>query len=142
MLIIVQNQNNKRVLVKTIAVLSLFTMFWLYYQHMSSKFQEENMKLATELTTKKEIEKKLSSKTVKLENLLYKEAVLITKLINQKNIQSIQIVKDKLLIICDFGTNMEPVMIRYGVNAMLKSTDTDIKIALDIRTIVENKYES
>ena len=37
---------------------------------------------------------------------------------------------------------MEPVMIRYGVNAMLKSTDTDIKIALDIRTIVENKYES
>ena len=100
------------------------------------------MKLATELTTKKEIEKKLSSKTVKLENLLYKEAVLITKLINQKNIQSIQIVKDKLLIICDFGTNMEPVMIRYGVNAMLKSTDTDIKIALDIRTIVENKYES
>jgi len=142
MLIIVQNQNNKRVLVKTIAVLSLFTMFWLYYQHMSSKFQEENMKLATELITKKEIEKKLNSKTVKLENLLYKEAVLITKLINQKNIQSIQIVKDKLLIICDFGTNMEPVMIRYGVNAMLKSTDTDIKIALDIRTIVENKYES
>ena len=142
MLIIVQNQNNKRVLVKTIAVLSLFTMFWLYYQHMSSKFQEENMKLATELTTKKEIEKKLNSKTIKLENLLYKEAVLITKLINQKNIQSIQIVKDKLLIICDFGTNMEPVMIRYGVNAMLKSTDTDIKIALDIRTIVENKYES
>ncbi|MCD4757915.1 MAG: hypothetical protein K8R39_06560 [Arcobacteraceae bacterium] len=142
MLIIVQNQNNKRVLVKTIAVLSLFTMFWLYYQHMSSKFQEENMKLTTELTTKKEIEKKLNSKTVKLENLLYKEAVLITKLINQKNIQSIQIVKDKLLIVCDFGTNMEPVMIRYGVNAMLKSTDTDIKIALDIRTIVENKYES
>jgi len=142
MLIIVQNQNNKRVLVKTIAVLSLFTMFWLYYQHMSSKFQEENMKLTTELTTKKEIEKKLNSKTVKLENLLYKEAVLITKLINQQNIQSIQIVKDKLLIVCDFGTNMEPVMIRYGVNAMLKSTDTDIKIALDIRTIVENKYES
>lgn len=141
MLIIVQNQNRKRVIIKTIAVLSLFTMFWLYYQHMSSKFQEENSKLATQLEHKKEIEKKTKDKSIKLENLIYKEAVLITKLINQKNIQSIKIVKDKLLITCNFGTNLEPVMIRYGVNAMLKSTDVDIKLALDIRTIVENNYE-
>ena len=40
-------------------------MFWLYYQHMSSKFQEENMKLATELITKKEIEKKAQFKNCK-----------------------------------------------------------------------------
>lgn len=142
MLIIVQNQNNKSVLIKGMMGLSLLLMFWLYYQHMSNKFQEENMKLTTQLELKNEIEKKTQSKSVKLENLIYKEAVLIVGLLNQKNIQSIQIVKDKLLIVCDFGTNMEPIMIRYGVNAMLKSTDTDIKIALDIRTIVENKYES
>lgn len=142
MLIIVQNQNNKSVLIKGMMGLSLVLMFWLYYQHMSNKFQEENMKLTTQLELKNEIEKKTQSKSVKLENLLYKEAVLIVGLLNQKNIQSIQIVKDKLLIVCDFGTNMEPIMIRYGVNAMLKSTDTDIKIALDIRTIVENRYES
>jgi len=142
MLIIVQNQNNKSVLIKGMIGLSLVLMFWLYYQHMSNRFQEENMKLTTQLELKNKISEKTQSKSVKLENLLYKEAVLITKLINQKNIQSIQIVKDKLLIVCDFGTNMEPIMIRYGVNAMLKSTDTDIKIALDIRTIVENRYES
>ena len=142
MLIIVQNQNNKRVIVKAMAGLSLVMMFWLYYQHMSNKFQEQNNKLTTELETKKAIEKKMNSKSVKLENIIYNEALLITKLINQKNIQSIQIVKDKLLITCDFGTNIESVMIRYGVSAMLKSTDVDIKIALDIRTIVENKYES
>lgn len=142
MLIIVQNQNKKRVITKTVAVLSLLTMFWLYYQHMSSKFQEQNIKLTTELEIKKEIERKTNSKSVKLENLIYNEAVLITKLINQKNIQSIQIIKDKLLITCDFGTDIEPVMIRYGVGAMLKSTDVDIKLALDIKTIVENKYES
>lgn len=142
MVIIVQNQNKKRVMVKTIAVLSLVTMFWLYFQHMSTKFQEQNTKLAIELETKKELERKINSKSAKLEELIYKEAVLVTKLINQKNIQSIQIVKDKLLITCDFGTNIEAVMIRYGASAMLKSTDVDIKIALDIKTIVENKYES
>lgn len=142
MLIIVQNQNRKRVIVKTIATLSLFAMFWLYYQHMSSKFQEENTKLTVELEQKKEIEKKANNRSIKLENLIYTEAVLITKLIEQKNIQSIKIVKDKLLITCDFGTNLESVMIRYGANAMLKSTDVDLKLALDIKTIVENKYES
>ena len=142
MVIIVQNQNKKRVMVKTIAVLSLVTMFWLYFQHMSTKFQEQNTKLAIELETKKELERKINSKSAKLEELIYKEAVLVTKLINQKNIQSIQIIKDKLLITCDFGTNIEAVMIRYGASAMLKSTDVDIKIALDIKTIVENKYES
>ena len=142
MVIIVQNQNKKRVMVKTIAVLSLVTMFWLYFQHMSTKFQEQNTKLTIELETKKELERKINSKSAKIEDLLYKEAVLVTKLINQKNIQSIQIVKDKLLITCDFGTNIEAVMIRYGASAMLKSTDVDIKIALDIKTIVENKYES
>jgi len=142
MIIIVKNQNNKRNMVKAVAILSLLSMFWLYYQHMSTKFQEENIKLTTELDIKKEIEKKQNSKSAKLEELIYKEAVLITKLLNQKNVQSIQIVKDKLLVICDFRTNLEPVMIRYGASAMLKSTDVDVKIALDIKTIVENKYES
>ena len=142
MIIIVQNQNRKRIIVKTISVIFLFAMFGFYYQHMSSKFQEENNKLTAELEIKKEIEKKVNSKSTKLEKLIYDEALLITKLINQKNIQSIKIVKDKLLIVCDFGTNIEPVMIRYGASAMLKSTDVDIKLALDISTIVENKYEN
>ncbi len=142
MIIIVKNQNNKRMIVQAVATLSLLLMFWLYYQHMSTKFQEENIKLTTELEIKKKIEKKQNSKSAKLEELIYKEAVLITKLLNQKNVQSIQIVKDKLLVICDFRTNLEPVMIRYGASAMLKSTDVDVKIALDIKTIVENKYES
>jgi len=142
MIIIVQNKNKKRVIVKTISVIFLFAMFGFYYQHMSNKFKEQTEKLTTQLEMKNKIVKKANSKSIKLEKLIYNEAVLITKLINQKNIQSIQIVNDKLLITCDFGTNMEPVLIRYGVGAMLKSTDTNIKLALDIKIIVENKYES
>jgi len=142
MIIIVKNQNKKRILIKSISVISLLAMFWLYYQHMSSKFQEQNALLTTELEIKKEIEKQTTSKSVKLEKTIYKEAVVVVNLIGQKYIRSVKIVKDKLLIVCDFGTNIEPVLIRYGVNAMLKSTDTDIKLALDLKTIVESKYES
>lgn len=142
MIIIVQNKNKKRVIVKIISVVFLFAMFGFYYQHMSNKFKEKTAKLTTQLEMKNEIEKKANSKSIKFEKLIYNEAVLITKLINQKNIQSIQIVNNKLLITCDFGTNMEPVLIRYGASAMLKSTDVDVKLALDLKTIVENKYES
>ncbi len=142
MIIIVKNQNKKRILIKSISVISLLAMFWLYYQHMSSKFQEQNALLTTELEIKKEIEKQTTSKSVKLEKTIYKEAVVVVNLIGQKYVRSVKIVKDKLLIVCDFGTNIEPVLIRYGANAMLKSTDTDIKLALDLKTIVESKYES
>jgi len=142
MIIIVQNQNKKRIIVKIVSVFFLFAMFGFYYQHMSNKFQEQNNSLTAQLETQQKMKKKINSKSVKFEKLIYDEALVITKLLNQKNIQSIKIVKDKLLITCDFDTNVEAVMIRYGVNAMLKSTDTDIKIALDIRTIVENNYES
>ena len=60
-------------------------------------------------------------------------------LLGQKNIQSIKVVKERLFVVCDNNTNIEPVMIRYGVNALVKSTMANIKIAIDLQTIVENK---
>ena len=63
-------------------------------------------------------------------------------LLEQKHIQSIKIVKDKLYIICDFTTDIEPLLIRYGVAAMIKNSNKNIKIAIDLKTIVENKYDT
>ncbi len=142
MIVLVKNRNTKRTAVKFAAAFSLFIIFYLYYNHMSTKFQEQNQILATKLGIKEEIERKLNDKTVKLENTIYKEAVTIVKLLDQKHIQSIEIVKDRLLIVCDFTTNIEPILIRYGANAMIKHTKTNIKLALDLKTIVENKYEA
>ena len=51
-------------------------------------------------------------------------------------------VKDKLYLVCDFNTDIEPLLIRYGVGAMIKNSNQNIKIAIDLKTIVENKYES
>jgi len=142
MIILVKNQNRKRLIVKTLSFVSLFIMFFLYYNHMSAKFQEQNIELTSKLDKKEKQEKKLNSKTVKYENLIFNEAKTITTLLQQKHIQSIKIVKDKLLIVCDYSTNIEPLLVRYGANALIKNSDTNIKIAIDLAMIVESKYEA
>ena len=141
MIIIVKNRDTKRLAFKYLAVFSLFAMFYLYYNHMSSKFAAQNELLSKKLKIKEETEQKLHSKSIKIENTIYKEALTIVKLLGQQHVQSVKVVKDKLLIVCDFTTDIEPVMIRYGVNAMVKHTKTNIKLALDLKMIVENKYE-
>jgi len=142
MIILVKNQNRKRLLIKTIAVTSLFLMFFLYYNHMSQKFQDENFKLSTELNIKEKKEKKTTSKSVKIENLIFEEAKIIVKLLDQRYVKELKIVDDKLLIICDYTTDIEPLLVRYGANALVKNSDRDIKIAINLAIIVENKYES
>ena len=142
MIIVVKNRNTKRLAIKSLAVFSLFAIFYLYYNHMSNKFAKQNQVLSTKLEIKEEVERKLNDKSVKIENTIYKEALTLVKLLGQKHVQSVKVVKEQLLIICDFTTDIEPVLIRYGANAMVKHTKTNIKIALDLKTIVENKYES
>ena len=140
MIIIIEGKRNKQLLIKALSMLSLVVMFWLYYSHMSDKFKEQNNQLLSKLELKKE--KKITDKKSNLEKTIYKESVVIVDLIGQKNIQSIKVVKDRLLIVCDFNTDIEPLLIRYGVNAMVKNTSNNIKLALDLKLIVENKYES
>ena len=140
MIVIIKGKNRKQLIVKAISMLSLLGMFYLYYEHMSDKFKNQNNQLLTKLNIN--TQNKKADKSKKIEKLIYKEAVVVVDLLNQKNVESIRIVKDKLLIICDYNTNIEPVLIRYGVNALVKSTSKNIKIALDINIIVGNKYES
>jgi len=140
MIIIIKTRNRNQLLIKALSVLSLVAMFWFYYGHMSDKFQKQNDQLVTKLDQK--IMKKKIDKSINLEKIIYKESLIIVNLLEQKNIQSIKIIKDKLFIICDFTTDIEPLLIRYGVAAMIKNTNKNIKIAIDLKTIVENKYES
>lgn len=138
MVIVVKGFSYKRLLIKSLSYLSLLAMFYLYYGHMSTKFQDEKIQLGKELTSQKK--QNMLDKSLGYEKEIYKEAVVIVDLLEQKHIQSIKIVKDKMLIICDYNTNIEPVLIRYGVKAFVKNTAENIKIAIDVKTIVENKY--
>ncbi|PIF04642.1 MAG: hypothetical protein CSA86_01290 [Arcobacter sp.] len=140
MIIIIKTGNKNQLLIKVLSMLSLLLLFGLYYNHMSSKFQDQNNALINKLDNvivKKEIDKSLN-----IEKAIYKEAVVIVNLLEQKHVQSIKIVKNKLYIICDYTTDIEPLLIRYGVAAMIKNTNKNIQIAIDLKTIVENKYEA
>ena len=140
MIIIIKTKNRNQLIVKAFSSLAIIGMFYLYYVHMSNKFQEQNNKLISKLKIKTEQKKQDFSKNI--EKTIYKEAVIVVDLLEQKNIESIKVIKDKLFIECSYNTNIEPVLIRYGVNALVKNTSKNIKIALDINTIVGNKYES
>ena len=140
MIIIIKTRNKNQLLIKALSMLTLLIMFTLYYNHMSSKFETENQKLTTTLDNV--IVKKKIDKIVNIEKTIYKEAVTIVNLLEQKHIQSIKIIKDKLYIVCDFTTDIEPLLIRYGVGAMVKHSKINTKIAINLKTIVENKYDS
>ncbi|MGB5867706.1 MAG: hypothetical protein WBG69_07530, partial [Arcobacteraceae bacterium] len=49
MIIILKTRNKNQLLIKAFSGLSLILMFWLYYGHMSTKFQEQNNQLVTKL---------------------------------------------------------------------------------------------
>jgi hypothetical protein len=141
MILIVKGKSYKNLIRKVIAMTLLVTMFSFYYIHMSNKFKEEKQKLETELILKNEIienKKKLKSK---VNRLVYNEAEQIVDLIGQKHIQSIKIKNDRLIIVCDWDTDIEPLFIRYGVMALVKSTPENIKIAIELKFIVESRYE-
>jgi ABC-type maltose transport system permease subunit len=141
MILIVKEKNKKLWIRKTLSYLALIIMFSLYYVHMSSEFQAKNEELAKELQAKNE---KLNNKkqlTRKVERVIYKEAERCVDLISQQKVQSIEIKKGKLIIVCDWDTDIEPLFVRYGVMALIKSTPENIKISVDIKFIVESNYE-
>jgi len=139
MIVILKTKNKNRFIIKALSVLLVIIMFVFYYLHMSNKFQENTTLLSEEPI--QNIGTKTYNKSMTLEKIIYKESVVIVNLLEQRHIQSIKVVKDKLFLICDFNTDIEPLIIRYGVGAMIKHTQKNIKIAIDLRTIVENKYE-
>ena len=78
----------------------------------------------------------------KISRLVYKEAESCVELIGQEKVQSIKIIKNRLVIVCDWDTDIEGLFVRYGVMALVKSTPENIKIAIELKFIIESRYES
>jgi hypothetical protein len=140
MIVIIKSKNNRQIIIKALSMLSLVIMFYLYYNHMATKFRNLDKQCTKKI--KKENSVQQIDISVKLERIIYDEAVTIVNLLEQKNIKTIKIVKNKLLIICNYGTDIESVRIRYGSRALIKHTTTSVKLALDLGTIIENNYEN
>ena len=142
MIVIVKEKKYKAILRKALAFSALVIMFSVYYNHMSTQFKEQNATLEKKLKEETAKLKKKYNLSKKVERLIYKEAEECVELLGQEKIQSIKIVKNKLYIVCDWNTDTEPLFVRYGVLALVKSTPENVKIAISLKYIVESKYEA
>jgi hypothetical protein len=142
MILILKNSKTS-ILKKIIGFSLLIIMFAWYYFHMQNFYQTKIsllQKQKTTITSKNNVKaKRLLAK--KLEKLIYKEAETCVELIGQEHIQKVEIKNDKLLIVADWNVNIEPIFIRYGVLALIKSTPENKKIAIDLKYLVESRYE-
>lgn len=135
MIVAVKRKDYKRIIIKVISYISLVAMFTAYYVHMSDEFSNNSSdKEETKLTVKEK-------KSIIIEKIIYKEAETAVDLLGQNNIQEIKVVGKRLLIVCDTNVDLEPLMVRYGVMALVKNGVNDIKIAISLDFIVESKYE-
>lgn len=140
MIVAVKNSNKKRVFIKALSFIAVIVMFIAYYFHMSEQFaKKQEQEAATKLQMIKQNEKVQKSK--KLERIIYREIETAVDLMDQRNINSVRIISNKAIIIVDLATNLNALKVRYGSMALIKKGIKDIKIAIDLKYIIENKYE-
>ncbi|WP_417326215.1 hypothetical protein [Halarcobacter sp.] len=138
MIVAVKTNNKKRLLIKVASAVAVIIMFIAYYFHMSNEFamqqkEEQEQKLkAIEIDNKKAMQKKL-------ERIIYREVETAVDLIGQRNIQDVKIISDRVLILTDVGTNLDALKVRYGSTALIKKDLKNIKIAIDLKYVVESK---
>jgi len=137
MIVTVKRKNYKKLIIKAISLLSVVAMFTVYYNYMSTKLNEESMQ-KTEVKNKETLK---SKKAKAIEKIIYREAETVVDLIGQLNVKEIKILGKRLFLVCDTNTDLEPLMIRYGVMALVKHSVKDIKIAINLDLIVASKYD-
>lgn len=139
MIIAVKRNDTKRKIIKIISLIALVTMFTAYYFHMSEEYEIKNNKQIAETKRIKDLKLK-KDKRKKVEKFIYKEIETAVDLLGQEYIHNVKVIGKKVLITCDINTNIEPLMVRYGTMALVKTSLKNIKIAIDLKYIVENKY--
>jgi hypothetical protein len=137
MIVAVKRTNYKRLAIKLIAFAALVSLFTAYYFHISGKFQSEEQKQQTPL----EIEKQLQEqRALDIEDIIFDEAQIAIELIGQDKVRTVKVIGRKLYIATDPNTSLDSLMVRYGVMALVKTSIEDTKIAIDLKQIVESKY--
>jgi hypothetical protein len=136
MIVAVKRTNYKKIFIKLLAFAAVVSLFTAYYFHMSGKFMQEEQQ-----QTPLEIEKQLQEqRALEIETLIYDEAQIAVELLSQDKVRTVKVVGRKLYIATDPDASLDALMVRYGVMALVKASTDDIKIAIDLKQIVESKY--
>ena len=91
-------------------------------------------------TLQKNMEETKKQDAQRVERLIFKEVETAVDLIGQEYIQDVKIVKNKILLVCDTSTDLDALKVRYGTLALIKNDLNNIKIVIDIKYIIESKY--
>lgn len=141
-MIVAVKRNKKQKLFKIISLVVLLLIFGGYYYHMDKTFKEKQkleleekqaLKLQEEKEEKKEKEKKQA------EAAILTEIEKAVELIGQQYVRHVKIIDNKVIIVCEPNTNLDALIVRYGVMALVKKTLNDIIIAVDVNFILKSK---
>ncbi|RXK13517.1 hypothetical protein CP965_06855 [Halarcobacter mediterraneus] len=138
MIVAVKTNSKKRFFIKLASAIVVVGMFILYYFHMSNEFANQQKKEQESKLKAVEIDNKLA-KQKKLERIIYKEVETAVDLIGQRHVQDVKIISHRALIVVDLGTNLDALKVRYGSSALIKKDLKDIKVAIDLKYILESK---
>ncbi len=138
MIVAVKTNSKKRFFIKLASAIVVVGMFILYYFHMSNEFASQQKKEQEAKLKAVEIDNKLA-KQKKLERIIYKEVETAVDLIGQRSVQDVKIISHRALIVVDLGTNLDALKVRYGSSALIKKDLKDIKVAIDLKYILESK---
>ncbi|WP_072680365.1 hypothetical protein [Arcobacter sp. LA11] len=139
MIVAVKTNSKKKLFIRIASLLAVVVMFVFYYFYMSNEFTSKQDTDANEKIQAINKNAKLE-KSKKLERIIYREIETAVDLIDQRNILNVKIISNRALIVVDPDTNLDALKVRYGSMALIKKGIKDIKIAIDLKYIIESKY--
>lgn len=138
MIVAVKRKDPKKIIIKIISIVAVIIMFSMYYDHMSEEFSKQEMQAKNDKIEESISEKKRNqSKTI--EKLIFREVETAIDLIGQEYVQKVKVINQKILIVCDVNTDLEALKVRYGTMALIRSELQNIKIAIDLKYVIESK---
>ena len=141
-MIVAVKRNKKQKIVKFISLLVFGCILGSYYYYTSKTFAEQQQ---VELEDKKaqNLEEENQEKTKKdIERAILVEVEKAVDLVGQENIKYVKIVENKVVIVCEVNTNLDALLVRYGVMAFVKKTLNEIIIAVDIDFILKSRLNA
>lgn len=138
-MIVAVKRNRKQKLIKFLSLVALIAMFGAYYYHMNKTYEEnQKIELEEKLAKKAEEDKKENAKK-EVEKAIISEVEKAVDLVGQEHIRHVKLIENKIVIVCEPDTNLDALMVRYGVMALIKRTLNEVVIAVDVNFILKSK---
>lgn len=141
-MIVAVKRNRKQKLIKFLSLFVVTLMFAGYYFHTSSELQKQQEEQMKAKQAALQEEKAKAKEKKKVEGIIVDEVQKAVSLVGQENVRHVKIIEDKLILICELDTNLEPLMVRYGTMALVKNTLNEIIVAIDIQYILKSRLNA